>query len=455
MSIISDSCHVRHRRRARPLISSSKVTFLSIILVSSGVSHCKALELAPQYQNNIMNESIDSNVGNHIDISSDASEYAENDELHRLRGSRKLESAHLMHHLNFATMVNTNNGVPKDINSATGSRKLPIRRGDPPSPPNDNGADTADNDNSNTNNDAATNQNQVTQDGNGSGASAGTSGGGYGDYGSYMNSSPKVSPKEPPPPGVSPTTSTSTAGGGASNYGTSTTTSNSNQGSNTAGSYGSYGSSSYGGSTSGAATSSYGSGSSTSAAYGGSTSSYGSSTYGGSSTSTASTTTKDSYSSAWGATGASGSSSSWGSSTGSSGSSWGTSSFSKLHGPSVQLSIIPVVLLSVLITFIGMLITAHRMENDPEGNFANCCRVLLHTVNCIYKVMYNLYHCRLGDIPQVVFASELEEEEYTDEEIERMRLRPGIERALNVEHRKALRKVGIEMNKIKVTTTKR
>jgi len=50
----------------------------------------------------------------------------------------------------------------------------------------------------------------------------------------------------------------------------------------------------------------------------------------------------------------------------------------------------------------------------------------------------------------VVCASELEEEEYTDEEIERMRLRPGIERALDVEHRKALRKVGIEMNKIKV-----
>ena len=53
----------------------------------------------------------------------------------------------------------------------------------------------------------------------------------------------------------------------------------------------------------------------------------------------------------------------------------------------------------------------------------------------------------------MVFASELEEEEYTDDEVERMRLRPGIERALDVEHRKALRKVGIEMNKIKVGTT--
>jgi len=438
-TIISDSCRVRHRRRARPLISSSKVTFLSIILVSSGVSHCcNAIEF-------ISNDNIDRSNGI-IDIA-DVSEYAENDELHRLRGSRKLESAYHVQQNNFATIAIVND-ESNGINSARERRrKLPIRRGDPPPPPND-GAGTTENDN--TNNDAA---NQNTQD-DGNGAATGTTsgGGGYGDYGSYMNSSPKVSPNESPSPGVSPTTSTSA--GGASNYGTSTT---SNQASNTA-SYGSYGSNSYGGSTSGAATSSYGSGSSTSAAYGGSTSSYGSSTYGGSSTSTASTTTKDSYSSAWGPTGASGSSSSWGSSTGSSGSSWGSkasSSFSKLHGPSVQLSIIPVILLSVLITFIGMLITAHRMENDPEGNFANCCRVLLHTVNCIYKVIYNLYHCRLGDIPQVVFASELEEEEYTDEEIERMRLRPGIERALDVEHRKALRKVGIEMNKIKVTTIKR
>ncbi len=39
-------------------------------------------------------------------------------------------------------------------------------------------------------------------------------------------------------------------------------------------------------------------------------------------------------------------------------------------------------------------------------------------------------------------------EEYTDEEMERMKLRPGIERALDVEHTKALRRVGIEMQMI-------
>jgi hypothetical protein len=56
----------------------------------------------------------------------------------------------------------------------------------------------------------------------------------------------------------------------------------------------------------------------------------------------------------------------------------------------------------------------------------------------------------------VVFASEYDndgtDDEYTDEEIERMRPRAGIERALDVEHRRALRKVGIEMNRIRTTT---
>ncbi len=130
------------------------------------------------------------------------------------------------------------------------------------------------------------------------------------------------------------------------------------------------------------------------------------------------------------------------------------SKFTNFHPFSAKLSLIPAILLMVFISLTGMLVTAHRMENDPEGTYANCCRVGLHTVNCVYKVIYNLYHCRLGELPMVVFASDLEEDEYTDEEIEAMRLRPGIERALDVEHRKALRKVGIEMNKIKVKPKK-
>lgn len=132
---------------------------------------------------------------------------------------------------------------------------------------------------------------------------------------------------------------------------------------------------------------------------------------------------------------------------------WGSSSSFKpsFKMPELQLSLIPAIFLILFVALVGMLITAYQMEHSPEGTFANCCRVSLTTVSCIYKVIYNLYHCRLGEIPQVVFASEFEnDDELTDEELERMKLRPGIERALDVEHRKALRKVGIEMNKIKV-----
>ena len=134
---------------------------------------------------------------------------------------------------------------------------------------------------------------------------------------------------------------------------------------------------------------------------------------------------------------------------------WGSSSKSSslpsFKMPELQLSIIPAIFLIMFVTVIGMLITAYQMEHSPEGTFANCCRISLTTVSCIYRVIFNLYHCRLGEIPQVVFASEFEnDDELTDEELERMKLRPGIERALDVEHRKALRKVGIEMNKIKV-----
>lgn len=133
---------------------------------------------------------------------------------------------------------------------------------------------------------------------------------------------------------------------------------------------------------------------------------------------------------------------------------WGASSSSfkpSFKMPEVKISLIPAIFLILLITVIGMLITAHQIEHHREGTFANCCRVSLTTVSCVYKVIYNLYHCRLGEIPQVVFASEFEDDdELTDEELQRMKLRPGIERALDVEHRKALRKVGIEMNKIRV-----
>mmetsp|Transcript_35810 Transcript_35810/g.86440 ORF Transcript_35810/g.86440 Transcript_35810/m.86440 type:complete len:441 (-) Transcript_35810:1578-2900(-) len=306
------------------------------------------------------------------------------------------------------------------------------------------------------------------------GGSAG--GGGYGDYGAYTAAGYGGGAGG----GGAGQNDPETAGGGKAGGGSYSTTS----------SYGSYGgggadssaaggaagagygggeSSNGGGASSyGEGSSSYGTGSGTSS-YGGGTSSYGggASSYGdgGSSYETTgslgSTTAYGSASSesSFGGSYAGGYSDEWGAGAGASSEAADSRSqfearFAKLGGiASFKLSLLPALILLILSSLGGMLLTAHRMEHDPEGTYANCCRVSLHTVSCIYGVMYNLYHCRLGDIPQVVFASELEqEEEYTDEEIERMRLRPGIERALDVEHRKALRKVGIEMNKIKVAT---
>mmetsp|Transcript_29775 Transcript_29775/g.54677 ORF Transcript_29775/g.54677 Transcript_29775/m.54677 type:complete len:300 (-) Transcript_29775:77-976(-) len=240
-----------------------------------------------------------------------------------------------------------------------------------------------------------------------------TTAGSTGDYGTYMNSGsgtgyaqqPNNNNAEIAAASASETTNSANGSyGGSSAYGAYDPTSSSSR----------YGGTSYGG--------------------GGSGSSSNGNPYG-----------NDSYSSTWGTGAAS-----------SSASSSSSSLFkSHYHSPSsVSVHILPAVLILFFVTLFGMMVTAYQMEYSPEGTFANCCRVVLHTVNCIYKVIYNLYHCRLSEIPQVVFASELEEDEYTDEEIERMRLRPGIERALDVEHRKALRKVGIEMNKIQVSQKK-
>lgn len=162
------------------------------------------------------------------------------------------------------------------------------------------------------------------------------------------------------------------------------------------------------------------------------------------------------YSSVWGAGAASSATTAASSSSTAASPSWQSWFKSRLGPrtkdhtkPSSSFNIFLAIFLFSSVTFCGMLATAHHMEYNPEGTFANFCRLSLHTFHCLWGVIYNLYHCRLGEVAHVAFSTELEEDEYTDEEIEHMRLRPGIEKALDVEHRKALRKVGIEMNKIR------
>jgi len=99
-----------------------------------------------------------------------------------------------------------------------------------------------------------------------------------------------------------------------------------------------------------------------------------------------------------------------------------------------------VILIIISNTAIAILLTAHQFENNPEGIFANFCRLCNNTLDCLYRLVYNCYHCRLNEIPTVVCAEDGDEDAYTEQELHSMKLRPGVGRALEVEHHKAMRK---------------
>jgi len=108
----------------------------------------------------------------------------------------------------------------------------------------------------------------------------------------------------------------------------------------------------------------------------------------------------------------------------------------------VQLGV--VLFVATFSIFGGMIMTAYQLVRNPEGNYANCCRLILNMCTCLGKLIYNLYHCRLSEVPQVVCYMDDEDEE-DEEELEKMKLRPGIERALEMEHRKAMKSLDVEM----------
>jgi hypothetical protein len=112
------------------------------------------------------------------------------------------------------------------------------------------------------------------------------------------------------------------------------------------------------------------------------------------------------------------------------------------------------VILIVLATYcFATLVAAHQFEHNPEGNFTNFCRLCINTLDCLCKLVYNLYHCRLNEIPTVVCAEE-HDDEYTEHELQTMKLRPGIGRALEVEHNKSMRKTAQHMNGVKTKKAK-
>ena len=109
----------------------------------------------------------------------------------------------------------------------------------------------------------------------------------------------------------------------------------------------------------------------------------------------------------------------------------------------VQIPLWPVILLSVIFFPAVTLYTAYAFEHEAEGTYANFCRLQLSCMTTVYSFLYNVWHCRLGEAADVVCAMDDEDEygaKFTDEELERMNPRKGLDRALEIEHKRAVRK---------------
>ena len=123
------------------------------------------------------------------------------------------------------------------------------------------------------------------------------------------------------------------------------------------------------------------------------------------------------------------------------------------YGDALHVPITWVILLNLSTFLITALITAYQFEHRPEGNFANFCRLCINTLECACKVIYNLYHCRLSEIPTVVSAED-DDDEYTEQELQSMKLRPGIAKALDVEHHKSMRRTAQQIKTLKAAKAK-
>jgi hypothetical protein len=103
----------------------------------------------------------------------------------------------------------------------------------------------------------------------------------------------------------------------------------------------------------------------------------------------------------------------------------------------VNVPLIPVLLIAGSLLYFAMVFTAFMYQVHPESMFTNCCRISINTSRTAYLIGFNLYHCRLGDIPPIVCAMD-DEDDLDDEEIARMKPRAGIDKALEIEHKKTM-----------------
>jgi hypothetical protein len=114
----------------------------------------------------------------------------------------------------------------------------------------------------------------------------------------------------------------------------------------------------------------------------------------------------------------------------------------------VKVPLIPSLLIAGVLIYGGMVLTAFMYQVYPESYFTNCCRLSINASKAAYLVGYNLYYCRLGEIPPIVCAMD-DEDDLSDEEIERMKLRPGIGKALEKEHKKCVDRSLLEVKEPK------
>ena len=98
----------------------------------------------------------------------------------------------------------------------------------------------------------------------------------------------------------------------------------------------------------------------------------------------------------------------------------------------IQAPISWVILLILFTWFMTTLITGNQFEYHPESNLCNFIRLCFNIIDCFWRLLYNIYHCRLNEIPSFVSAVHVDDDDDKT---------TGIARALEVEHKKRMMKM--------------
>lgn len=101
-----------------------------------------------------------------------------------------------------------------------------------------------------------------------------------------------------------------------------------------------------------------------------------------------------------------------------------------------------------MVSFAGMFYTAYNFVHNPEGTFANFCRLSLNFFLCLQGLGTNIYSGTFSEIPQTMRALNRDEDNIAERG--QMKSRPKIERPQDAEHRKAMQNLKEEMKGMKL-----